>query len=364
MSAKLKIEHPLLTDLFVNEVTRLIRRRRLWNQHLLPERDMAAMFGVSRQTVRRGLKIMEGQGRISRVQGRGTLVLPEPRKRRVPPSPRVVVGALGSDNSDGYFGEIMAGMTQAAEKGEALLSYSTLGTPAGRQKFMAQVSAGHVDGVLILSWTDRVFIEELLRVWRGPTVLMDHYFEGLPVTGVIDDGEGGARQAMEHLFSLGHRRIAYVGLSRLELNPWRHAGYVGALKDAGLTVDPHLIALVQGGSEPAGGAAEQMLGLESPPTAFLVFEKGRAEGVRRAIESRGLTVGKDVALVEFWRKTPYRQGQPDVTCVQFDAHEIGRQAMKKLEDLMAGKGTPGELVKVPTELVVGQTSRPAQAAQG
>ena len=352
----MKIEHQLLTDQFVKQVTRLIKTRKLWSQNLLPERDMAAMFGVSRQTVRRGLRIMEGQGMVSRVQGRGTLVLPAPRKVRPQSAKRVVIGSLGSDNSDGYFGEIMAGVTQAAEQGEFLLSYCTLGNPAGRRKFMADISGGRVDGALILSWTDRLFMEELLKTWRGSLVLMDHYFEGLPVTGVIDDGEGGARQAMAHLLSLGHRRIAYVGLSKLELNPWRHAGYVAALKDAGLSVDPQLVAMVPGG-EIAARAAAQMLALEVPPSAFLVFEKGRTGDVCRAIKSRGLQVGKDVALVEFWRKIPGRAEVPEVTAVQFDAHEIGRAAMKKLDDLMAGRARPGELVKVPTELVTGRSSQ-------
>jgi LacI family transcriptional regulator len=350
-----------------DKIHELIEREGLWEQYLAPERELARIFEVSRETVRRGLELLERQGVVQRRHGQGTLVLPKPRKRGQEATGRVIVGSYTVGDGGGYLGDIMAGLTSAAGRAGWLVSFSNLMMPAARQEFFEALGEGQVDGVLLLSFTDRPLVEELVRAWHGPIVMVDHYFEGLPLTGVIDDSEGGARQAVDHLLAMGHRRIGYAEVTRRENNPWRYAGYVGALRDAGVKVDDSLVVPTFGSFDGGRRAGEELLNRKDAPTAIFAFDDIRAWGVWRAAEARGLQVGRDLALVGFGDGAA-RVGLPEeLSSVRFNSRLIGRTAVEKLEELMEGKGQPGGLVTVPTELVVRESSgaaRPAGLTKG
>jgi LacI family transcriptional regulator len=339
-----------------DKIHELIERESLWEQYLAPERELARIFEVSRETVRRGLELLERQGVVQRRHGQGTLVLPRPRRRGQEATGRVMVGSYTVGEGGGYLGDIMAGLTGAAGRAGWLVSFSNLMMPAARQEFFETLGEGEIDGVLLLSFTDRPLVEELVRAWHGPMVMVDHYFEGLPLTGVIDDSEGGARQAVEHLLSRGHRRIGYAEVTRRENNPWRYAGYAGALKDAGIEVDESLVVPTFGSFDGGRRAGEELLEGEDPPTAILAFDDIRAWGIWRAAEARGLQVGRDLALVGFGDGAA-KVGLPEeLSSVRFNSRLIGRTAVEKLEEIMTGEGKPGGVVTVPTELVIRESS--------
>ncbi len=346
------------------KISELIRRQELWDQYLAPERELARMFGVSRETVRRGLELLERQGAVSRRHGQGTLVLAQNRRRSADAKGRVIVGSYQVEAGTGYVGDIMSGLTGAAADTGWLLSFSNMMMPDARQEFFDELRGGGVDGLLLMSFTDRPLVEEILRVWHGPLVLVDHHFEDLRLTGVIDDSEGGARQVVEHLLELGHRRIGYAEMTRRDSNPWRYRGYVAALTAAGIEIDEQLVVPTYGSFDGGMRTGEQLLALKDPPTAIFASDDTRAWGVWRAAEARGLKVGKDLALAGFGDQAAKAGFAEDMlTSVRFDGHLLGRGAVKKLNAQIEGKAALGELVKVPTELLVRESTREARATQ-
>ena len=52
------------------KIRKLVRKKELWGKYLAPERELAERFGVSRETIRRGPKLLEGQGVVVRRRGR------------------------------------------------------------------------------------------------------------------------------------------------------------------------------------------------------------------------------------------------------------------------------------------------------
>lgn len=336
-----------------------IAREKLWGRHLPPERELARLFRVSRDTVRRGLELLERRGLISRVQGQGTRVLPRTRRRKASATTRVAVGSYQSGQPSGYVGEIMAGLVGGATQAGWLFSFNNLAVPTVRQAFFEELKGGDISGVLLLSFTDRSLVKEMLQVWSGPLVLVDHHFEDLPITSVMDDSEGGARQAVEHLLSLGHRRVGYVEIARRELNPWRYTGYAGALRDAGIEPDEELVEPCYGSFDAGRVAGEKLLGVADPPTAIFAFDDLRAWGVWRAAEAHGLEVGKDLALVGFGDRAAQAGFPEELSSVRFSSRRIGEIAVEKLDELMEGGARPGELALVPAELVIRNSSRDA-----
>jgi LacI family transcriptional regulator len=121
-------------------------------------------------------------------------------------------------------------------------------------------------------------------------------------------------------------------------------------------------------SEIAGfSAARAMLSLAAPPTAFLVSSMISGLGVRRAIETAGLVMGRDISVIIHDDVLSYmRNGDPagvDVpifTATRSSVRDAGRMAAGMLLDIVADPDhTPRERL-LEAELVLGQSTGPAR----
>lgn len=168
-----------------------------------------------------------------------------------------------------------------------------------------------------------------------------------------------------HLTALGHRRIALVnGVEALDFAARRRLGYLNALAQAGLPQDP---ALMQSNdmSEPNGhDAASALLSLRDPPTAFVASSIVLALGIKRAIEDRGLTMGRDVSVTCYDDDLSYlpNAGAPPLfTTMRSSVRAAGARCASLLIARIAAPEAPlpGELWEA--ELVLGtSTAAPPQ----
>ncbi|MHC4914882.1 MAG: LacI family DNA-binding transcriptional regulator [Planctomycetota bacterium] len=358
-----KLSRHLLYEEVAASIRQLIRERGLWGTYLPPERELASMFGVNRGTVRKGLQALEEQGVISRRQGQGTLVVPRPQNGKRSREARVIVASfVRLPVTEGFYGEIMAGITLGASDADwNVVFHSGLRDTERWTRFIADLADEMLDGLVLVSFTRHSVVEEVLTHWKGPAVLVDHYFGDLPLTGVIDDSRAGARRATEHLLGLGHRRIGYIDVSDPATNPWRYSGYAEALRAAGVEPNPGLRAGCHADMEQARDAAARLLSLPEPPTAVLAFDDTRAWGVWRAAEERGLAVGRDFALVGYGDAGDPPTGRPaELSSVRINPQFMGESAVRELDKLIAGRAQAGEQVLLPAELVVRGSSRDAR----
>jgi DNA-binding LacI/PurR family transcriptional regulator len=335
----------------------LIEEDDLWGRFLAPERELAATFGVSRDTIRKGLDELQADGLITRKQGFGTQVRPRDTLQTGKAAGRLLVGC-----SAGHGAEFISGIAEVAGRAQWLSYYCSLVTPGGRSEFAARLSGEDYDGVVLLSVNDERLLREVREAWSGPLVLVDHHFPELEVTSVMEDCTGGVRRSVEHLAALGHRRIAYVGHSRRELNPWKEQGYAEGLERACLRLDRRLMARAAPTFEAGQNAGEQLLALREPPTAVVASSDRQAWGLWRAAELAGRTVGGDFALTGYGDTSEVASFGQGLTTVSFDPVELGRVAMNKTVELSSGVARPGELVLVPTRLVIRDSSKNAVAA--
>ena len=168
-------------------------------------------------------------------------------------------------------------------------------------------------------------------------------------------------RATAYLAELGHRRIALVnGEERLDFAVRRREGYLAALAQAGLEADP---ALMRAGdmTEPQGfHAAEEMLRLESPPTAFVCSSIVPTFGVRRAIEAAGLRLGKDISVVCFDDDIgALPNGSPDAptyTATRSSVRAAGRRCAQILIDRISNPDQPHTCELWDAELLLGQST--------
>ncbi|WP_298291132.1 LacI family DNA-binding transcriptional regulator [uncultured Litoreibacter sp.] len=170
-------------------------------------------------------------------------------------------------------------------------------------------------------------------------------------------------RATEFLLDLGHTRIGLInGLERMDFAQRRRNGYEAALRDRGIAPDPAIMRSAEM-TEPYGHqATAELLELEDAPTAFIASSIVPALGVRRAVEERGLTVGKDVSIICFDDAISYMPngaGEPIFTATRSSVRDAGRRCAELLiASIQSPQAEPlSELWEA--ELVVGRSTGPA-----
>jgi len=185
----------------------------------------------------------------------------------------------------------------------------------------------------------------------------------LPYTWLDVNNRSAFDRATGFLYDLGHRRIALInGLEMMDFAHRRRDGYAHALVERDLPVDP---ALMRSGemTEVFGyRSAAAMLDGENPPTAILCSSLISALGVRRAIEERGLRMGRNVSVITHDDALSYLQNGDDVpifTATRSSVREAGRRLAAMLLDQIAKPHKAAQHHLFEAELMVGQSTGPA-----
>lgn len=173
------------------------------------------------------------------------------------------------------------------------------------------------------------------------------------------------QRATNFLIDLGHRRIALInGLEYMDFAIRRRSGYENAHQERGLVPDPALMRSDEMTETYGHRAALELLAQPDPPTAFLVSSMIPAIGVRRAIEERGLKLGRDASVITFDDELSYlRNGEdlPIFTATRSSVREAGRQAAAMLIDLIEDPAKEPLTRMFEAELMVGMSTGPAPA---
>lgn len=172
--------------------------------------------------------------------------------------------------------------------------------------------------------------------------------------------------ATDYLFDLGHRRIALVnGLEFMDFAHRRREGYTASLCHHGVAVDTQLMRSGEMTEDFGYLSAREMLALDDAPTAMICASMISALGVRRAIEEKGLVMGKDVSVISHDDVLSYLQNggeTPIFTATRSSVRDAGRQLAQMLLDAIAHPGLAPQTKLLEAELVVGSSTGPAPRA--
>ncbi|MFQ3565391.1 MAG: LacI family DNA-binding transcriptional regulator [Aggregatilineales bacterium] len=174
------------------------------------------------------------------------------------------------------------------------------------------------------------------------------------------DGRAGIYSVVMHLRKEGHERIALVGWpENSRVGDDRLSGYIDAMRDEGLPIDPEWIQRGQGDYEHGYSAGLRLLSLpqQRRPTAIVTLLDFLAIGVLRAVEEHGLRPGFDVAVTGFDDMPFMHRVTPGLTTLRQPAWEIGAKVVDMLIQQINGNGAAIEPVLVLPELIIRDSSR-------
>jgi len=229
---------------------------------------------------------------------------------------------------------------------------------AKEQQLAETLRSKQVDGVVILPSEEPYSFLKLFQQANIPMVVLEHDLADTHCI-VIDDRQGG-RLAMQHLLSLGHRRIALI--QRETLSPHGHLRGLGCremLEESGIPLDPALVIVGKAGQAAGYAAMQQWLALPNPPTAVFAHNDMLAVGAIRAVFDAGLTVPADISVVGHDDTSIIDYLNPRLTTVKFPVTEMGRRAGQIILELVQQPDSlPAETITLPVELVIRASTAP------
>jgi DNA-binding LacI/PurR family transcriptional regulator len=322
---------------------------------------VASLAGVSRATVSR---VVNGSPRVSPDVRRDVEAAIEqlgyvPNRaaralvtRRSESFGLVITEPSGRLFSDPFFPRVLRGISAELTARDLQLILLMPNTPADLRRTGDYLSAGHVDGAVLVSLHSDDPLPARLSKAGIPLVLVGRPPRNIPASYVDVDNRQGARSAVEHLIAGGRRVIATIaGPSDMPPGIDRLAGYREAIAEAGLPADAHLEA--RGDFTQAGGAEAMTRLLAARPDLDGVFAASdlMAAGALSVLASAGRRVPGDVAVVGYDDSPVATSTNPQLTSVHQPIEEMGREVARLLIAAVEGTDRAIRRVILATELV-------------
>lgn len=313
-------------------------------QRLPGENEMAQEYGMSRQTVRQALSLLEQEDLIERRQGSGTYVrCGEPRRKR-----SWNVGVMATYISEYIFPSILRGIeAELSEEGFFPLLSATKNQVDNERRMLEEYIDKQVDG-LIVEGTKSALpnpnlpLYEKLREMGIPVVFFNGYYPALEgcVSVTMDDRAGGL-QAVEYLVARGHRKIGGIFKSDDMQGLGRYDGYTRGLLKHGLALQDQWVLWFDSGSRDTFLKEEpgitRVLERLSQCTAVVCYNDEVAVKLEKALYSHGLTVPGDKALVSFDNSPLGAFATVGLTSFDHPKENLGASAARKLLGLINGR---------------------------
>ena len=165
---------------------------------------------------------------------------------------------------------------------------------------------------------------------------------GADIPAVIWDRELVGQLACRELLNLGHRSIAYYGVSRYVVTESHVDGMKKTMQQAGLSLpESHVIWDPPSDTlEMDRKKLEKLMGVlnsDNAPTAIFCSDDNEAERVYWHLTDKGYKIPQDISIISFGnslRDTVFRE---HLTSIVVDEHELGSQAARILHEMTTGK---------------------------
>ena len=280
------------------------------------------------------------------------------------------VGVLAPDLSEGYFTRVMSGVVQ--ELTRAHYFFFTACHDWKRElieQYPRMLVERAVDGFLLLNTSaDHITVPV-------PIVAISAHSAVENVTNIVLDHYSAVKQALVHLYELGHRSIAFMrGPRAIPDSETRWENIQRVAHEIGLRIDPaHVIRIDAAGWSMKTGyhpmapeigykPMQALLEKSRDFTAIFCFNDIAAIGAIRALKDAGLSVPGDVSVVGFDDILSAAYSTPSLTTVHQPLFEMGQRGAQVLLERIANreKEYPAEVVMEP-ELIVRESTGPAPA---
>lgn len=247
------------------------------------------------------------------------------------------VGVMVFDITDPYCTLILRGIENSLYQASFVQILTDVHNQRGRfERYLEMLLARPIEGLVIVANWLFVDIDLLADIEKRniPAVMIGRELRTASVSSVMVDNEAGAHLAMEHLYSLGHRKVAFIRGPKMLIDSvprWRAVRSFA--RSVGLEIDPALVVDLPDSLDPNSGfeggfrLTEELLKRKKRFTAVMAFDDMTAFGTIRALARAGLRVPEDCSVIGFDDVIPAGLSVPSLTTVRQPMEDLGSAAV-------------------------------------
>ena len=340
-------------------------------------RDVAGESGFSVTTVSMVLNDGPAAGRISprtrahiwkvakRLGYRPNLFARSLRSKR-----SQTVGVVVFDITDAYCTQILRGIeNHLRSEGYFPITADLQNDRSQFQRCLDLLLARRVEGLIVIANPVHVDVSLLSEHAKRdiPAVVIGRELDRGPVSSIVVDNEFGSSQGLQHLYELGHRRIAFIkGPKILVDSQQRWRGLENFARVVGLKIDPRLVVEIKGGNSTyveGCELTEELIGRGRDFSALVAFDDLTACAAIRSLTKAGRRVPKDCSVVGFDDLPASAFYNPPLTTVHQQLEVQGSLGAEIVEELIRASVEKRPIVakhrKVAPKLMVRDSTCPA-----
>jgi DNA-binding LacI/PurR family transcriptional regulator len=281
------------------------------------------------------------------------------------------VGVMVVDMTDPFCTPVLRGIENTLYQSNYLPILTDVHNERSRfERYLEMLLDRRVEGLIVLAnwlFLDINLLGDLEKS-SIPTAIIGVELKTDSISSVVVDNELGAHLALEHLSSLGHRKIAFIrGPKGLADSSPRWKGIRSFAKAAGLEMDPRLIVDLPESRESISSfeagykLTEELLKQKRHFTAILAFDDLTAFGAIRALTKAGLRVPEQCSVIGFDDVATCAIYTPPLTTIRQPMEPMGAAAVSLVVDginaVLEKRESAALHRKVAPELVVRESTR-------
>jgi len=259
--------------------------------------------------------------------------------------------------SNPFYSKIVSGIEDVLKRdGYNSMLCITEMNRAQTKGFLDLMSIKRADGAIVMETGESDLIATYAKSY--PVVKCSGYCEDLSISYVSIDNFIAAKQVVEYLVSLGHKRIGFIGsTNKFDSTELRKKGYMTVIINNEIEIDKRYMRDADDNYSFKSGmeAAKKMFLLKDRPTAIFCISDMIALGAIRASIEMGLRVPEDVSIIGFDDVEYATMFHPLLTTVSQPCYEMGKAAGDLILKRLGGS-TETKHLKLDHKLVLRESS--------
>lgn len=258
--------------------------------------------------------------------------------------------------NDPFFSAITRGIQAEASKRGYIIGYAYSSCNMTQSALYNNLTSNPVDGAIIMGRFNTDFLQFLKLNLKNLVYTGLNFVDG-GFDEVICDAYQAAKTGVEHLVSLGHCKIGFLGSvpgrDAIDvLNEHRFAGYKDTLAKHSLEYNEDCVFNIELNTEAAYLGMKRLLLGKMQPTAIFCANDLVAIGAMKAIHEAGLKIPADIAIIGIDDIDLAAYVRPALSTVRVPKEELGKFAVKILIDRIEGGHELPVRLDLPFELIV------------
>lgn len=286
----------------------------------------------------------------------GYLTPPQPVSAPAPShSVLCLLSNTAFDYSDYFYSQVLLGIKEEAKYYDLKLTQQLFSAELDSDNLYQSLKANLYDGIILLGCFEKSKVEFIQSCTPNVVYAGLNYIDS-QLDQVICDSYQAVNTMMDYLIDCGHKRISFFGIIKdntaSQINEHRFSAYRDALTRHGLPLEQKLCKNIELKSECAYNATLELIQEHNLPDAILCSTDSCAIGVISALRLHHIRVPEDISVVGHDDIDLSEFMDPKLTTVYMQKYELGKFAVKLLQDRMQNRHQIPVMIRLPYHLEI------------